>query len=50
MSYTIVMEEGRQISKILSYMAKLKCEVVWRTEVKGNHKTAAIFRADKSNA
>jgi hypothetical protein len=43
------MEEGRQKSKRLSYMAMFKCEVVWCTEEKGNRKAAAIFGVDVSN-
>jgi hypothetical protein len=43
------MEEGRQKSKGLSYMAKFKPEVIWCTEEKGNYKAAAIFGLDESN-
>jgi hypothetical protein len=43
------MEEGCQITKRLSYTAKLKCEVIRCAEEKGNHKAAAIFGVDESN-
>jgi hypothetical protein len=43
------MEEGRQKSKRLSYMAKFKHEVIWCAEEKGNRKAAAIFGVDESN-
>jgi hypothetical protein len=43
------MEEGRQKSKRLSYMAKFKHEVIPCTEEKGNRKAAAIFGVDESN-
>jgi transposase-like protein len=43
------MEEGRQKSKRLSYMAKFKREVIRRAGEKGNCKAAAIFGADESN-
>jgi len=43
------MEDGRQKSKRLSYMAKFKCEVIRCTEDKGNGKAAAIFGVDESN-
>ena len=43
------MEEGRQKSKILSYMAKFKREVIRCTEDKGNGKTTGIFGVDESN-
>jgi transposase-like protein len=43
------MEEGRQKSKRLSYMAKFKREVIQCTEEKGNCKAAAIFGVDESN-
>jgi hypothetical protein len=49
LSCTIIIEEGRQKSKRLSYTAKLKCEVIWCTQEKGNHKAAAIFGIDESN-
>jgi hypothetical protein len=47
LSLTIVMEEGHQKSKRLSYMAKFKREVIWCAE-KGNCKAAAIFGVDES--
>jgi hypothetical protein len=47
-SCTVVMEEGRQKSKRLSYMAKFKREVIWCTE-KGNRKATAIFGVDENN-
>ena len=43
------MEEGRQKSKRLSYMAKFKREVIRCAEDKGNRKAAAIFGVDESN-
>jgi hypothetical protein len=43
------MEEGRQKSKRLSYMAKFKREVIRCTEEKGNRKATAIFGVDESN-
>jgi hypothetical protein len=43
------MEEGRQKSKRLSYMAKFKREVIRCAEEKGNHKAAAIFVVNESN-
>ena len=43
------MEEGRQKSKRLSYAAKLKREVIWCAEDKGNCKAAAIFGVNESN-
>jgi transposase-like protein len=43
------MEEGRQNSKRLPYMAKFKHEVIQCAEEKGNRKTAAIFGVDESN-
>jgi hypothetical protein len=43
------MEEGRQKSKRLSYMAKFKCKVIRCAEEKGNHKAAAIFGVDESS-
>jgi hypothetical protein len=49
LSCTVVMEEGRQKSKRLSYMAKFKHEVIQCTEEKGNRKVAAIFGVDESN-
>jgi hypothetical protein len=49
LSCTVVMEEGRQKSKRLSYTAKLKREVIWCAEEKGNRKAAAIFGVDESN-
>ena len=44
------MEEGRQKSKRLLYMAKFKREVFRCAEDKGNSNTAAIFGVDESNA
>jgi hypothetical protein len=49
LSCTVVMEEGRQKSKMLSYMAKFKCEVIRCVEEKGNRKAAAIFGVNESN-
>jgi hypothetical protein len=43
------MEEGRQKSKGLSYMAKFKREVIGCAEEMGNHKAAAVFGVDESN-
>ena len=43
------MEEGCQRSKRLSYTAKLKREVIWCAQEKGNRKAAAIFGVDESN-
>jgi hypothetical protein len=43
------MEEGRQKSKRRSYTAKVKREVIWCAEEKGNRKAAAIFGVDESN-
>jgi transposase-like protein len=43
------MEEGRQKTKRLSYMAKFKREVIRRAEEKGNRKAAAIFGVDESS-
>jgi hypothetical protein len=43
------MDEGCQKSKRLSYMAKLKCEIVRCAEKKGNHKATGIFVVDESN-
>jgi hypothetical protein len=42
------MEEGRQISKRLSYMAKLKCEIASCTGEKGNYKAAAVSGVDEN--
>jgi hypothetical protein len=42
------MEEGRQKSKRLSYMAKFKCEVIQCTQEKGNRKAAAIFGVESN--
>jgi len=50
LSCTVVMEEGHQKSKRLSYMAKFKREVIRCAEEKGNHKAAAIFGVHESNA
>jgi hypothetical protein len=49
MSCTVVVEEGRQKSKRLSYAVKFKRDVIWCTEGKGNRKAAAIFGVDESN-
>jgi len=49
LSCTLVMEEGRQKSKRLSYTAKFICEVSRCAEDKGNCKAAAIFGVDESN-
>jgi hypothetical protein len=49
LSCTIVVEEGCRISERLAYTAKLKCEVIWCTEEKGNPKVAAVFGVDESN-
>jgi len=49
LSCTVVMEEGRQKSKRLSYSAKFKREVIRCTEEKGNRKGAVIFGVDESN-
>ena len=46
---TLVMEEGRQKYKRLSYTAKFKREIIRFTEEKGNRKAAAIFGVDESN-
>jgi transposase-like protein len=46
---TVVVEEGRQKSKKLSYMAEFKREVIQCAEEKGNCKAAAIFGVDESN-
>jgi hypothetical protein len=43
-----VMEEGRQKSKSLSYIAKFKREVIWCAKEKGNRKAAEIFGVDES--
>jgi hypothetical protein len=48
LSCTIVIEEGRQKSKRLSYTGKLKRAVIQCTEEKGNCKGAAIFGVDES--
>jgi hypothetical protein len=48
-SCTVVMEEGRQKSKRLSYTAKFKREVIQCAEEKRNRTTAAIFGVDESN-
>jgi hypothetical protein len=49
LSCTVVMEEGRQKSKRLSYTAKFKREVIRCAEEKGNRKAAAIFGVNESN-
>jgi hypothetical protein len=46
---TVVMEEGCQKSKSLSYMAKFKGEVIQCAEEKENRKVTAIFGVDESN-
>jgi len=46
---TLVMEEGSQKSKRLSYTTKFKREVIQCAEDKGNRKAAAVFGGDKSN-
>jgi hypothetical protein len=43
------MEEGHLKSKRLSYIAKLKCEVIRCAEENGKCKAAAIFGVDESN-
>jgi hypothetical protein len=43
------MEEGRQKSGRLSYMAEFKHQVVWCMEEKVNCKAPDIFRVDESN-
>jgi hypothetical protein len=48
LSCAVVMEEGCQKSKRLSYMAKFKREVIQCAEEKGNRKAAAIFGVDES--
>jgi transposase-like protein len=49
LSCTVVMKEGHQKSKRLSYTAKFKREVIQCAEDKGNCKAAAIFGVDESN-
>jgi transposase-like protein len=49
LSCTLVIEEGCQKSKRLSYIAKFKREVIRCAEEKGNHKAAEIFGVDESN-
>jgi hypothetical protein len=49
LSWTVVIEEGSQKCKRLSYMAKFKHEVIWCAEEKGNHQATAIFGVDESN-
>jgi hypothetical protein len=49
LSCTVVMEEGCQKSKRLSYTAKFKRVVIRCAEEKGNHKAAEIFGVDESN-
>jgi hypothetical protein len=49
LSCTIVLEEGRQKSKRLSYTAKFKRELIWCAEEKGNCKATVIFGVDESN-
>jgi hypothetical protein len=46
---TIVVEEGRQISKRLSHTTKFKCEVIWCAEEKGNRKATAVFGINECN-
>jgi hypothetical protein len=48
LSPTVVMEEGHQKSKRLSYTAKFKPEVT-QCEETGNRKATAIFGVDESN-
>jgi hypothetical protein len=48
LSYTVVMEEGHQKSKRLSYTANFKHVVIWCAE-QGNRIAAAIFGVDESN-
>jgi hypothetical protein len=43
------MEEGCQISKRLSNTIKIKCEVIWCADEKGNRKAAATSGIDESN-
>ena len=43
------MEEGRQVSKRISYAAKFKREVIQCAQDKGNRKAAAVFGVDESN-
>ena len=45
---TLVMEDGRQKSKRLSYTANFKRELIRCAEDKGNHKAAEIFGVDES--
>jgi DUF438 domain-containing protein len=47
--FTLIMEEGNQKSKRLSYMAKFKREVIRCAEEKGNRKAATIFEVNESN-
>jgi len=49
LSCTLVLEEGHQKSKRLSYTAKFKRDVIQCAEDKGNRKAAAIFEVDESN-
>ena len=49
LSCTVVMEEGRQKSKRLSYAAKFIREVIQCAQEKGNPKATAIFGVDESN-
>jgi hypothetical protein len=42
------MEEGHKKSNTLSYMAKLKCEVICAEE-KGNSKVNAVFVVSENN-
>jgi hypothetical protein len=46
---TIVMEEGCQKYKRLSYTAKFKHEVIQCAEKKGKHKGPAVFGVDESS-
>jgi hypothetical protein len=43
LSCTVVIKEGRQKSKRLSYTAKFKREIIRCAKEKGNCKAAAIF-------
>jgi transposase-like protein len=49
LSCSIVIEEGRQKSKRLSYTEKFKREIIQCAEEKGNRKATAIFGVDESN-
>jgi hypothetical protein len=49
LSCTLVMEEGRQKSRRLSFMSKFKREFNRCAEDKGDRKATAIFGVDESN-